>query len=127
MSRKIALLALFFAWPTFAKPPRLTLLVVVDGLGSDLLLRTRPQLKAGLRTLLEQGAFFPLVRYEYAEPVTAPGHTTLATGTNPWRHGIVANRSVNRMTGKPERPFADAAHPALEAPLGADDVSPENI
>jgi hypothetical protein len=127
MLRTAALLTLLLASPVFAKPPRLMLLLVVDSVSSDLLLRTRPQFKAGMRTLLEQGAYYPYMRYEYAEPLTASGHTTLATGTYPWRHGIVANRTFNRQTGKAERPFADPAHPPLEAPLSADDVSPENI
>ena len=84
---------------------------------SDLLLRTSPRLKGGLRQLIDSGAFYPYARYDYAKPRTAPGHTTLATGANPWRHGIVDNRIIDRATGKPERVFPDPAHPVLEAPL----------
>ena len=59
--------------------------------------------------------------------VTAAGHATLATGANPWRHGIVSNRVFNRSTGKEESALADANHPVLEAPLSGEDVSPENL
>src|SRR5262245_53871999 len=98
MLRTAALIILLIATPALARPPRLVLFLVVDSMSSDLLLRTRPQLKAGLRMLLDGGAFYPFVQYEYAEPLTASGHTTLSTGTYPWRHGIVANRSFNRQT-----------------------------
>lgn len=124
----LSLLLLCLAFPALAKPPRLTLLISVDSLGTDLLLRMRPRLKGGLAQLLDQGAFFPSARYEYAEAVTAAGHTTLATGANPWRHGIVSNRLINRTTGKSEAVFADPAHPVLEAPLAAsEDASPATL
>jgi predicted AlkP superfamily pyrophosphatase or phosphodiesterase len=127
MVRALALGIVLLAAPALAKPPRLALFISVDAMGSDLLLRTRPQLKGGLGQLLDSGAFYPYARYEYAKPRTAPGHATLATGANPWRHGIVDNRVVDRVTGKQQSAFQDAAHPALEAPLSAGDVSPANL
>jgi predicted AlkP superfamily pyrophosphatase or phosphodiesterase len=127
MLRFLSLLLLLTALPALAKPPRLTLFITVDALGSDLLLRTRPRLKGGLRLLIDSGAFYPYARYGYAKPRTAPGHATLATGANPWRHGIVDNRIIDRATGKPERVFPDPAHPVLEAPLSTEDVSPANL
>jgi len=127
MVRALALGLVLLAAPALAKPPRLTLFISVDAMGSDLLLRTRPRLKGGLGQLLDTGAFYPYARYDYAEARTAPGHTTLATGANPWRHGIVDNRVVDRTTGKPLSVFHDAAHPVLEAPLSAEDVSPANL
>ena len=42
----------------------------------------------------------------------------LSTGAYPWRTGIVANRVMNRSSGKEEPIFWDAAHPVLEAPPG---------
>jgi hypothetical protein len=100
---------------------------VVDGLSSDLLLRSRPRLKGGLARLISEGAFYPVARYEYAKTVTAPGHATLATGANPWHHGIVANQILNRTNGNAITIFADFEHPVLEAPPSADDVSPRNL
>jgi hypothetical protein len=110
-----------------AKPPRLTLLIVVDALGSDLLLRSKPRLKGGLARLIAEGAYYPVARYDYAKTVTAPGHATLATGANPSRHGIVANHLVDRATGKQISIFADPDHPILEAPSVGGDVSPRNL
>ncbi|PTL85231.1 alkaline phosphatase family protein [Vitiosangium sp. GDMCC 1.1324] len=125
--RALPLLVLVTALPALAKPPRLTLFITVDALGSDLLLRNRPRLKGGLRQLIDSSAFYPYARYGYAKPRTAPGHATLATGANPWRHGIVDNRIIDRATGKPERVFPDPTHPVLEAPLSNEDVSPANL
>ncbi len=121
------LLLLLLAAPAAAKPPRLTLFITVDGFGSDLLLRTRPRLKAGLAQLLNQGAYFPTGRYDFAATCTAAGHATLATGANPWRHGVVENRGYDRTTGKLEPIFSDPSHPVLEAPASVDDVSPQNL
>lgn len=126
LQRSLAL-ALLFATSASARPPRLTLLISVDAMSSELFLRTRPRFKAGLAQLAEKGALFPTVRYDFAETVTAAGHATLATGANPWRHGIVSNRVLNRATGQEEPMFADPAHPMLEAPLGSYDVSPVNL
>src|SRR5450755_1036219 len=94
--RSLALAVLVLATPVLAKPPRLTLFITVDSLGTDLLLRNRSHFRAGLATLLDKGAFFPDARYEQAEVMTAPGHSVLATGAYPWRTGIVSNRIFNR-------------------------------
>jgi hypothetical protein len=125
--RWVVLAVLASGWCAFAKPPKLTLFIAVDSFGSDVFLRSRPKFKSGLATLVREGASFPTARYDYAETVTAAGHTTLATGANPGRHGVISNKFINRTTGKLERAFADPNHPVLEAPLANDDVSPVNL
>lgn len=130
MVRTLALILVLVSLPATAKPPRLALLISVDALGTDLLLRTRPKFKGGFRQLLDGGAFHPYGRYEYAAPRTAAGHATLVTGANPWRHGIIDNRVVDRTTGQPMPAFRDETHPALEVPLAqaiSGDVSPLNL
>src|SRR5437868_3745997 len=119
MPRLLTLLVLLVGLPATARPPRLTLFIAVDSLGTDLLQRHRSKLRGGLGQLLNRGAYFSDVRYEYALTRTAPGHSTLATGANPWRHGVVDNRVVDRATGQVVRVFADPKHPILEAPLTA--------
>jgi predicted AlkP superfamily pyrophosphatase or phosphodiesterase len=130
MVRPLALALVLLSLPALAKPPRLTLFITVDALGTDLLLRSRPKFKGGLRQLLDGGAYFPYARADYAKARTAPGHATLATGANPWRHGIVDNRVVDRATGTPVSVFQDGAHPVLEVPLNVatgGDTSPLNL
>lgn len=125
--RLLAVVGLLGAGAAVAKPPKLTVFITVDAFGSDVFLRSRPKLKAGLATMVRDGATFPVARYDFAETVTAAGHTTLATGANPWRHGVASNKVLNRTTGRMERVFADPNHPVLEAPLSNDDVSPVNL
>ncbi|MBL8920619.1 MAG: alkaline phosphatase family protein [Myxococcaceae bacterium] len=127
MSRLAAICCLLASVTALAKPPRLTVFISVDALGTDVLQRNRSRLKGGLARLIAEGAFVPSVRYEAAECVTAVGHATLATGAWPWRHGIVSNKVFNRATGKLEPMFVDPNHPILEAPLGNDDVSPDRL
>lgn len=113
-----------FSTQAAAKSPRLTLFITIDSFSSDLYLRSKGKFKTGLATLTNGGAVFPTARYEVAETVTAVGHATLATGANPWRHGIVSNSIVNRSTGKVESIFTDPNHPVLDAPPAPDDSSP---
>jgi predicted AlkP superfamily pyrophosphatase or phosphodiesterase len=123
----IVLLLCLLSLPALAKPPRLTLFISVDALGSDTVQRMKPRFKAGMLTLLNQGAYFPIAKYEYAETVTAAGHSTMVTGANPSRHGIVSNKIYNRASGKLEHVFSDPSHPVLEAPLDNGDVSPQAL
>jgi hypothetical protein len=127
MTRTLLALTLLAAAPARANPPRLTLFITVDALGSDTLLRHHRSLKGGLGQAIANGAFFPSVRFEFAEAATSAGHATLSTGANPWRHGVVGNRVWNRETGRNEPIFVDPDHPALEAPPSADDASPNNL
>src|SRR5215472_4540424 len=76
---------------------------------------------------MSEGAYYPVARYDFAKTATAPGHATLATGANPWRHGIVANQLINRSNGKLMSIFGDPDHPVLEAPPSADDVAPRAL
>src|SRR4051812_45837496 len=110
MKRLFGVLAACCAMTAFAKPPRLTVFISVDSMSTDVLMRMKPRLKGGLSQLMASGAVYPNAHYDYAEAVTAAGHATLSTGSNPWRHGIVSNRIVNRQTGKLESILADASH-----------------
>jgi len=96
---------LFLAWlaavsltslPGFASAyngrPKLIVVIVIDQFRGDYLERYRDQFgDAGFRLLLDHGAYFPNCNYNYANTRTAPGHSTLFTGTYSNGHGIVAN------------------------------------
>lgn len=127
MRKALALLVLLTSTAAFAKPPKLVLFISVDGMGSELFLRSRPKLRYGFAQLARSGAYFPSARYGFVKTSTGPGHATLATGANPWRHGVIGNRGLNQKTGKLEPILSDVAHPALEAPPKLEDVSPENL
>ena len=71
--------------PTFA------VLLVVDQLRADLLDRYDPLFVGGFRRLLDEGYRFTNATHDHSVTTTGPGHTTLATGVYPTRHGIVGN------------------------------------
>jgi predicted AlkP superfamily pyrophosphatase or phosphodiesterase len=128
VSRLLAALLVLSALPASARAPKLTLFISVDALGSDLLLRNRPRLTGGLGKLLDSGAFYPYARYAYAEARTAPGHATLATGANPWRHGIVDNDIHDRATDQSVQAYTDPAYPILDGVTApTSDTSPGNL
>ncbi|RKH41165.1 alkaline phosphatase family protein [Corallococcus sicarius] len=128
MSRVLAALLVLIALPASARAPKLTLFISVDALGSDLLLRHRSRLTGGLGQLLNTGAYYPYARYAYAEARTAPGHATLATGANPWRHGIVDNDVHDRSTGQSLQVYVDPTHTVLDGvTVPTADTSPASL
>ena len=69
---------------------RLVLQVTVDGLRADLINRYEFG-EGGFRYLLDNGTVYRNAHYQHANTETIVGHTTLATGTTPSRHGMIGN------------------------------------
>ncbi len=80
--------------------PRLVVVVVVDQMRSSYLTEYGTQWSAGLRRLMQEGAWFTEAAYPYMNTVTCAGHATIATGTFPYRHGIVSNEWWDRESGR---------------------------
>ncbi|HUN81131.1 MAG TPA: alkaline phosphatase family protein, partial [Phycisphaerae bacterium] len=93
-----SLLCLFNTSLAFATPPpsrpKLVVVIVVDQMRADYLRRFQPYFQegGGLHRLLENGAFFENAAVPYFPTETAPGHTTISTGTLPRYHGMVSNK-----------------------------------
>ncbi len=86
------LLIAFVALPVQAAQPRLILQVTVDGLRGDLHRRFADVLvEGGFRYLAKNGIDYANAHYLHANTETIVGHTSLATGTVPAAHGMVAN------------------------------------
>jgi predicted AlkP superfamily pyrophosphatase or phosphodiesterase len=73
-------------------------------MGKDTWERLLPKLPT-LSGLRREGAWFPDATVNYLPSVTAAGHATVAAGTDPRFHGIHANATFDRRTGKEEEPF----------------------
>lgn len=71
--------------------PKLVVMLVVDQLRPSLLTEYDDLYTGGFRRLLDRGRFYTRASHDFGVTETAPGHTTLATGVYPSRHGIVAN------------------------------------
>lgn len=72
--------------------PKLVLQITVDALRGDLLNRFNKVLgEGGFRYLLEDGIYYNNAHYQHANTETIVGHVSLATGSVPAAHGMVAN------------------------------------
>ena len=89
--------------------PKLVLQITVDALRGDLPARFSNVLgEGGFRYLMEQGIHYTNAHYQHSNTETIVGHTSLATGTVPAAHGMVANvwfdRELNRLVYNIEDP-----------------------
>ncbi len=95
--------------------------ITVDQLRSDLIDRYSAGYgKGGFRRLLDEGAFYVDAHHRHANTETVVGHTTLATGTDPAIHGMVANVWLDRAKGELVYNVEDGDYPLLGDGGGVD-------
>ena len=81
--------------------PKLVVVLVVDGLPQEQVVRYRDQYtQGGFRRLLEQGAWYSDAHQAHGVTVTAVGHAAVLTGAYPYQHGIIANEWIDNRTGE---------------------------
>ena len=110
-------------------PPKLVVVVVIDGLPQEQLLKSYDLLAPnGFRRLMDKGAWFSDAHQAHAFTVTAVGHAAILSGAYPYQTGIIGNDWKSR-DGKFIYNTADAAHKYLDGtPTTEDDgVSPKNL
>ncbi len=83
-----------------ASRPTLVVVLVVDQMRADYVLKYGHQWTGGLRRLLDGGAWFQQAAYPYSYPVTCAGHATISTGTFPHTHGITGNSWWDSVAGR---------------------------
>jgi predicted AlkP superfamily pyrophosphatase or phosphodiesterase len=72
--------------------PKLVVGIVVEQLRFDLLEKMRDRFcENGIRRMLNEGTYFKNASYDYMLTQSAPGHATIATGTEPSFHGITSD------------------------------------
>ncbi len=106
------------------KQPKLILQITVDALRGDLPKRFEHVLgNGGFRYLMDQGIYYKNAHYQHANTETIVGHVSLATGSTPAAHGMVANvwfdRELDRLTYNIE----DARYKLLTAGADVDQKS----
>jgi predicted AlkP superfamily pyrophosphatase or phosphodiesterase len=79
---------------------KLVVLIVVDQLPSWVFERDRSHFTAGFARLLRDGGYVRAAELPYANPFTAPGHASIATGVTPNVHGVLANTWYRRDEGR---------------------------
>ena len=80
--------------------PKLVVLLVVDQMRGDYVDWYGAHFSAGLGRLAQKGARFTRAAYPYLNTITCAGHSTIGTGTFPYRHGMILNSWLDRQTGK---------------------------
>jgi len=125
----VLLLGFVVALGARANPPSLVVVIVVDGLPQEQLLKYRDLYGAGgFKRLLEEGAWFADAHHGHAATLTAPGHAAILTGTYPYRHGIIANAWIDRNTLGQVYCVGDPAHAYIGDDTGNfDGTSPANL
>ena len=110
-------------------PPKLVLLLVIDGLPQRQVTAYPEQLAPdGFARFLNRGAWFSNARYGHAYTVTAPGHAALLTGASPDRTGIIGNDWRDPQTGAAVYSVGDpAARYIGHATQALDGTSPRNL
>ena len=82
-----------------APTPKLAVVIAVDQLRADYLVRFRPYFgEGGFKRLLEGGADFRNAHYRHALTKTGPGHALMLSGVHANVHGIIDNEWVDRET-----------------------------
>ena len=83
-----------------AEKPGLIVVISVDQMRTDYLVRFRPYFgRDGFNRFLDRGAQFPENRFRHAVTFTGPGHASIGTGLDPRDHGIIGNRWYDVQSG----------------------------
>jgi len=109
--------------------PKLVVVLVVDGLPNEQVLRYRGQFGAGgFRRLMEHGAYFQNAHQAHGVTVTAVGHAAVLTGAYPYMHGIVGNNWINPANRQGMYCTEDREHTYLGVKTQpSDGTSPRNL
>ncbi len=86
--------------PATRPAPRLVVVVSVDQLAHDRLIRLSHLMTGGFKTFLARGAVFENARYRHANCETGPGHSAMLSGRNAHRSGIIANGWYDESLGR---------------------------
>jgi predicted AlkP superfamily pyrophosphatase or phosphodiesterase len=106
------------------KQPKLILQITVDALRGDLPKRFDHVLgDGGFRYLMEQGIYYKNAHYQHANTETIVGHVSLATGSTPAAHGMVANVWFDRELDRLSYNIEDARYKLLTAGADVDQKS----
>lgn len=99
MKKTIILLCMLLTPLSFAQieRPKLVVGIVVDQMRPDYLYRYYNDFgENGFKRLMKEGFVFKNTNYNYMPTYTAPGHSSIYTGTTPAVHGIVGNHWFHR-------------------------------
>jgi predicted AlkP superfamily pyrophosphatase or phosphodiesterase len=107
MRRLTLAIFLLLAFPATRAPiraqasrPKLVVFIAVDQMRADYPVRYASEFDKGLHRLTSEGAWYRNAAYPYLNTITCVGHSTLGTGTLPFRHGMIQNAWYDRESGR---------------------------
>ncbi|MCL5027445.1 MAG: alkaline phosphatase family protein [Bacteroidetes bacterium] len=108
--------------------PKLVVGIVIDQMRYDYLYRFNSYFgKNGFNRLMNDGTNFTFAHFNYVPTYTAPGHSSIYTGTTPFYHGIIANDWYD----KTKRKMIYCVNDTTEKSVGSNDdegeMSPRNL
>jgi predicted AlkP superfamily pyrophosphatase or phosphodiesterase len=118
------------AAPSVTAPPRLVVLVAIDGLPMRQVTQWQDRFGPdGFNRFLRQGRTYTEAHYRHAHTVTGAGHATMMTGAYPQRSGIIGNEWLQLDTLQSLYCTEDRAHRYLAGGPTAPDAgtSPQNL
>jgi predicted AlkP superfamily pyrophosphatase or phosphodiesterase len=84
-----------------SKKPKLVVGIVVDQMRSEQLYRYEAKYSEdGFKRIMRDGFNYKNTQYNFTPTATAPGHSSIYTGTTPSMHGIIGNSWYNRYENK---------------------------
>jgi hypothetical protein len=100
----VTAVAVLLATAAQAQPPRPKLIVAisVDQFSADLFAEYRQHFTGGLKRLSD-GVVFPAGFQSHAATETCPGHSTILTGSRPYRAGIIANDWLDQSVAREDK------------------------
>jgi predicted AlkP superfamily pyrophosphatase or phosphodiesterase len=115
--------------------PKLVVILVIDQFREDYLERYRADFKGnGFTLFLDHGAYFPDCYFDYANLVTAAGHSAIATGAYSDGNGIAGNEwwDLVRNNKRPITSVEDPRYSIVGLPAAApasarEGASPRNL
>ncbi len=112
-----------------APRPKLVVVLVVDGLPAEQVVRYREQFQGGFKRLLNQGASFANAHQAHGITFTAVGHSAILTGAYPYQHGIISNGWIDAQSGQYMYCTQDKRYQYIgaEQTEAADGTSPANL
>lgn len=114
---------------TLLRPPRLTIVFVVDSCGYHYMQKLLPNFNYGFKMLFEKGVVYTNAYWPHGNPSTGPGHSALNTGVYGKDSGIVANSWFDKQGHKVECDDDKSSDAVVLSPDGVYEYgkSPRNI
>lgn len=112
----------------FTPAPKLVVGIVVDQMRPDYVYRYWDKLgDRGFKRLLKEGFECQNAQYNYVPTYTAPGHTSIYTGTTPAVHGIISNNWYLRDQDRETYCTEDDSEKTVGSTTAAGQMSPRNM